>query len=63
LNYVLQLLGIIPEDEELENPRITAIVEGLKDLDEDWQDYSLSNIEVWLMGLRQRIAAASKGNR
>jgi transcriptional regulator with XRE-family HTH domain len=60
LNYVLQLLGVIPEEDELQNPRITAIVAGLEDLDEDWQDYALSNIEVWLMGLRQRIGAASK---
>jgi transcriptional regulator with XRE-family HTH domain len=60
LNYVLQLLGVIPEEDEIQNPRISAIVAGLEDLDEDWQDYALSNMEVWLMGLRQRIAAASR---
>jgi transcriptional regulator with XRE-family HTH domain len=63
LNYVLQILGVVPEVDELQNPRITAIVAGLEDLDEDWQDYALSNIEVWLMGLRQRITAATKRSR
>jgi transcriptional regulator with XRE-family HTH domain len=60
LDYVMQVLGLTPEEEELDNPRILAIVEGLKDLDDDWQDYALSNIEVWLMGLRQRIGMAAK---
>lgn len=60
LDYVMQVLGVVPEDEDVENPHILAIVEGLRDLDDNWQDYALSNIEVWLMGLRQRISAASK---
>jgi transcriptional regulator with XRE-family HTH domain len=63
INYVLALLGVEGDEEIMPNPRISAIIAGLEDLDDDWQDYALSNIEVWLMGLRQRIGTAAKRRR
>ena len=49
IDYVMELLGVLPPKPERVNPRITSIMHTLEDIDDpDWLDFSLTTIEAWL---------------
>ena len=61
LDYVMELLGVLPPKPERVNPRISSIMHTLEDIeDPEWLDFALTTIEVWLKGVQQQRRLAEK---
>ncbi len=61
IDYVMELLGVLPPRPERVDPRITSIMHTLEDIDDrEWLDFTLTTIEVWLKGVQQQRRLAEK---
>ncbi len=54
LDYVMEILGVVPPKDETQDPRLQSIIHTLDDIeDPEWRSFALDNIIIWLKGLQQ----------